>query len=386
MMKYLFVLILAMVIVGCDSNHVAMLNKNEGKLTNHIKMEEVDVKTFHLDSCSAPRPTYMHLTENDSTRELSFLNEYNGSIYKYDYDSGEYLDLLELPIGSNKIINPRGYVFVSDTICGILDTSQMKLFMYDIHHNNILSEYDLKGDKKSTWPKFFPQYYPTTANPLNYLNGKIYLSGQSFFSLNEDKIQKFKFETVIDIDDHSVRYETEYPDTIYGDDANWEGGLQTSAYIAYRPDGSKIYSFPPSHEVLVRNGTSHEWKYGGSNYAKTICSIDKAIKKTNNKDMVSNYIGQDMYGAILYDKYRDLIYRYITYGLPSSEIKDNPLDKKIGIIVMDKDLNYLGEVTLGSGHNWNVNNSFITREGLNIEYISGPDDENSLIIKTINFK
>lgn len=385
MTRYLIISIIILVMAGCSHNQVVMYNNNEGKMTSNIEMEEVATKIFHLDSCSAPRPTYMYYAWNDSCRELTFLNEYNASIYKYDYDSGDTIGVIKLPISSKSIVNPRGYVFISDSVSGILDTSRMKLFIYDSYNNRLLTEYDLKGDKKSTWPNFYPQYYPTTSNPIRYEDGKIKICGQSFFSLNNDNINKFKFESSIDLNDHNITYQTEYPDKIYGEDANWEGGLQTSVYVTTRSDGAKLYSFPPSHDILIRKGSNYEWKYGGSNKAKTIKSIDKPIKKTSNKDMVNNYLYQDMYGALLYDEYRDLIYRYITFSLPESEAKDNPLDKNVGIIVMDNELNYIGEVLLGSGHNWNVNNSFITKEGLNIEYINSQDDEDILTLKIINF-
>lgn len=385
MTRCLIISMLTLVMIGCVRNQVTMDNGNEGKMKNNIKMEEIATKIFHLDSCSAPRPTYMHYAGNDSCRELTFLNEYNASIYKYDYDSGDSIGMLKLPIDIKNIVNPRGYVFISDSVCGILDTSQMKLFIYDSYNNAILTEYDLKGDKKTTWPRFYPQYYPTTANPLMYENGKIKICGQSFTSLKNDNINKFKIETSIDLDTHSIIYQTEYPEEIYGNDANWEGGLQTSVYVTSLPDDTKLYSFPPSHDVLVAKRANYEWKYGGSNNAKTIRSIDKPLKKTTNKDMVENYICQDMYGPLLYDENRDLIYRYITYSLSTTKAKDNPLDKNVGIIVMDNELNYIGEVLLGSGHNWNVNNSFVTKEGLNIEYINSQDDEDILTLKIINF-
>ena len=44
---------------------------------------------------------------------------------------------------------------------------------------------------------------------------------------------------------------------------------------------------------------------------------------------------------------------------------------------MDKEFLYLGEKLLGTGEKWNWKNSFVTEEGLNIEYIDSSDIEDS---------
>lgn len=49
---------------------------------------------------------------------------------------------------------------------------------------------------------------------------------------------------------------------------------------------------------------------------------------------------------------------------------------------MDKHFKYLGETTLGTFYEWNWTNSFVTKEGLNIEYI----DENDVDERYMSFK
>lgn len=379
-------LLLLLLLIGCKRNQIILDNEKEGELINNIELEEVGIKIFQLDSCSAPRPIYMHLAEKNSSRELSFLNEYNGSIYQFNYDSCINTGIIKLPRETKKIINPKGYVFISDSIYGILDIGQTKFLTCNINNGKIVSEFDLRGNKKSNWFKLYPQFLPTTSNPLYYSDGKVRLCGQSFFSLASDNIKSFNVETTIDIDNHNITYQIGYPEEIYGNGANWEGGPPTSVYIAYKSDGSKIISYPPSHNVLIIKKDAKEWKYGGSNNAKTITSIHKSIDKTSNKDVVGNYLYQDMYGAIFYDQYRNLIYRYVTFAITESSTKSGPLDKNIGIIVFDAEMNYLGEVCLGNGHNWNINNSFISKEGLNVEYIHNEDEEDCITIKVLNFE
>jgi hypothetical protein len=53
---------------------------------------------------------------------------------------------------------------------------------------------------------------------------------------------------------------------------------------------------------------------------------------------------------------------------------------------MDKNFNYLGETTIGKGDKeWFWQNSFVTKEGLNIEYIE-KDSEEYLTFKIFTIK
>ena len=45
---------------------------------------------------------------------------------------------------------------------------------------------------------------------------------------------------------------------------------------------------------------------------------------------------------------------------------------------MDEQFNYLGETPLGTSDEWNWSNSFVTEEGLNIEYIDKADLEEKI--------
>jgi len=49
-------------------------------------------------------------------------------------------------------------------------------------------------------------------------------------------------------------------------------------------------------------------------------------------------------------------------------------NKEHGVIIMDKDFNYLGETIIGNEKHWNFDNVFVTREGLNIEYLDFSQD------------
>ena len=180
-----------------------------------------------------------------------------------------------------------------------------------------------------------------------------------------------------------------YPGQLYGSDYNWEGGLFTEVFPELHPDGEKIiYSFPVSHDLFITglNSDTYNTVYAGSNFAGTIHSIDRNTRKTPGKIALIHYVRQDMYAAILYDKYRKVYYRFLLKGIPGATIRIQKEDKPISVIVMDENFNYLGETVIGTGKDWYWQNSFVTSEGLNIEYIEKDFDETTMTLKIFTLK
>ena len=109
--------------------------------------------------------------------------------------------------------------------------------------------------------------------------------------------------------------------------------------------------------------------YGGSNEAGAIASIDCSLdKEPDNEEIMSCYLEQDWYAGILHDPYRKVYYRYLQKAIPSATPKTSVNDKTLTVIIMDEQFKYLGETEIGTMKQWNWTNSFVTEEGLNIEY------------------
>ena len=92
-------------------------------------------------------------------------------------------------------------------------------------------------------------------------------------------------------------------------------------------------------------------------------------KENDRGKMVEHHCKQDFYTAIRYDKYRKVYYRFLWKGIKNASIHSKLDDKPFAVIIMDENFNYLGETEIGTGKDWNWWNSFVTSEGLNIEYI-----------------
>jgi hypothetical protein len=128
--------------------------------------------------------------------------------------------------------------------------------------------------------------------------------------------------------------------------------------------------------------------FAGSNVAGTIHSVGWDDPPHTPDELLYAYFAEeDIYTAVLYDKWRRLYYRFMLQGIPGAAYGTGKEKKPVIVIVMDELFNYLGETVIGTGEEWNWSNSFVTEEGLNIEYIDDSDtDEEFLNLKIFTVK
>jgi len=372
--RLFFTCVILSVLVACSSNRVKVKNEKRGRLHPVMKLEEEMEKKMLLDSVSAPKPQSTQIFQ-DSTgvRHFTFINRYDNSIYFYNYETLKFERKIKWErLGSNGIRKSDGYYIKSMDSIFVYNLVVNEIVLTN-HKSKILKRISLKGkgDNK-TWYLYYPQYYPKTVTPLIEAGGKLLFTGSYYNSLTESMLDNFRFNAQIDLKLNNVVFHHLYPKELYGFGSNWDGGLLTEVFPELHPDGDKlIYSFPVSHDLYITeiNSTHYKIVYAGSNFAGTISSIDRPPQNTPNEIILANYIKNDSYSAIKYDKFRKVYYRFLLKGIPNATKSTKWQDKPIAIIIMDENFKYLGETVIGNMNDWNWENSFVTKEGLNIEYI-----------------
>ncbi len=376
---------LFLLITSCTSNTINIENERAGELKASFLLIENNEKKFRLDAETAPKPPFIQIIEDSlGKRILTFLNPYKNAIYCYDYTDSIYLNkFVYQKEGADAVLRLSGYYIKNMDSIYIYNMPMTEIILANCA-GKINNRISLRGNMPD-WPNYYPQYLLETVNPFIQINNKLRLTGQSFISIPSANIDKFKFSACVDMQNNQVEFQHTYPKEIYGQGSNWEGGLPTQVYPVLSPKGDLIYSFPASHNLYVAKLDSEIYTtiYGGSNFATTIHSIDfDDITKTPDELIINNYMREDMYGAVLHDPYRKMYYRFLLKGVQNSNINAVKEDKPIIVIMMNEEFNYLGETVIGTGKEWNWTNSFVTREGLNIEYIDSNDiDENYLALK-----
>jgi hypothetical protein len=201
-------------------------------------------------------------------------------------------------------------------------------------------------------------------------------------SLPDSVAKSFKLEAHINFDNNKVDFWRKYPNSLYGHNYFWENeGTFTFVYYDLIPDNTVVYSFPVSHDIYLAGieSDSYSTKYAGSNEAGVISSFEKSMPY---KELLLKMCKMDLYAAIKYDPYRKVYYRFLRKAIPDATYITALKDKPLVIIMYDDAFKYLGETTVGTCRNFNWENTFVTAEGLNIEYI----DENDLTEEYLDIK
>lgn len=378
-------------LISCGIDQAELPNENKGKMNPTMDLKLIKTKTFVLDSLTAPRPTYIQMRiDSLGARQLTFLNNYSNSIYLYDYDSLNLNGIIQFEeSGPNDLESPKGYHIKS--LDSIYIFSKMMQILLANEKGKVLKRLSLIGGRNplqnpGLWAVSFPEYWIQTTIPFIDAKQELILTGQFTGDIPDTLVNKFKFMAHIDFKLDSVYFTHSYPKELYGNNYNYGGGPFTEVYPLIKP-GNKtvVYSFPVSHHLYLSNleGASHYKKvYGGSNFAGTITSLEKTTRRMGEGNVVSHFVRQDEYCAILYDKFRKVYYRFLRKAIPYASKGTHWNEMDIAVVIMDEDFKYLGEKVLGPGDVWYWQNSFVTEEGLNIEYIDESDiDEDNLTFK-----
>ena len=385
MYKIYVLLLWAVLLISCTSNVASIKNEKQGELKASYLLNIINERKFALDEETAAKPMYMQLyTDSSMNRFLTLLNAYNNSIYVFDYNTRKYIKRIQYDQeGPNGILSPQAYYIKNWDSIYVLDRMKIELVLTD-SLGNCHGRMPLKNNMDTEWALYYPQYELSTINHIMEYGGKLMLCGFSPFSLEKDNRDKFRFTACVDMATGQVEYRDLYPQALYGHDYNWEGAFATIVYPCLLNDGKLIYSFPVSHDLYLYdlNGEQVQKIYGGSNAAGTIHSINHERKHTPKEMIMENILQQDLYGGILYDPYREIYYRFMLSAIPSATHETPISDKKICVIMMDKDFNYMGETIIGKYSDWKWENSFVTAEGLHIECI----DRNDLEEEYLYFK
>lgn len=388
-----FAIFLLLILLSCKNNNIHIENGKYGKLIKTVKLNEVGVKHFPLDSLSAPRTNYTQIfVDKTGRKNFTFFNPYNNVIYFYDYLSQKLLKKIEFDKnGTNAVKSVTGFYIESLDSIYVFEKSKMDLLLAN-DSSKIWGKISLIGTQKlrnTVWTLKYPQYDPQAAKPFIKTPHGLLFTGQFMQSLADSNLGEFHLVSHIDLKTNKVTMSHIYPRHLYGSNYNWDGRLYYEVYPEILPDQKHlVFSFPISHDLYISdlNFTGYRTVFGGSNQAKTISSINDNQNASSFQTILASFNRNDEYAAIKYDPYRKVYYRFLRTGMPNSTESTPSEEKPIVVVIMDSNFKYLGESTIGLWKNWNIANTFVTEDGLNIEYIGGNLDESFLTLKIFNLK
>ena len=384
--KYFLVLFFALSF-SC-THTIKVKNEKKRQLTATHRLIAGDLKRIELDYETAPQSPYIQMVDDTSGVQLmTFYNQHNRSIIYYDYTTGTKLGATKYEReGPNGIIQIEGYYYLNKDSIFVYTQMRWEFFLTD-SDGIIKKRWSFGEERKENGPNIRRQFVFSTVMPIIKIQDNLILTGFALDAIPAEAIDDCPFSASLNLKTDEIKFLYNYPKEYYGFNANWEGGAATFVYPELSPNGEIIHSFPMSHNLYIAPWDSNDFRtvYAGSNYASTIHSINSEPKNTPREVLFYHLAHEDQYMAIRYDKYRKLYYRIILHGIPGANNSTRTVEKPISVIVMDEHFNYMGETVIGTGEQWNWENMFVTREGLNIEYISNDEeDEDYMIFQIFN--
>ncbi len=355
----------------------AKINRNDlkGNFKFSHTLEQDHEVSFPLDAETPQSLKSIQVYENDSIRLFTFLNDYNNAVYFYDYDKRK-------PI--KKILFEReGPNGTSSSVLGHYIKSMDSIFLFS-YKTKFLFLFNSKADlinKFHTKPirkKYLPSAYPNNGTSMTYFDDHMYLIGYTGGEfMNEDSLNR-PIVTIQNLKDKSVKYAMGYPSSYRK--GNWGGAQFRLCKWDYNPKTQKfIFSFPNEHYLYTSDFSDKTEKfYAGSIYSGNIKSLDVPKMRGKNKPRRRRlYATNPSYLSIVYDRYRDVYYRFAQQPVKEyDDEKDNCYHKPFSIIILDNSFNIIGEKKMEMEEYINSPYIyFVTKEGLHLCHESDNEDE-----------
>ena len=357
----------------------------ENKLLEIVKVKEIKIKPEVL---TFPNPAYVHLIESDSGQYLFYLNPTSKSLQFMNMEDGKVVNEIVFEDDGPNNMSRRS---------GIAGLEKDKVWATFRPH--AIGYFNYKGE--ILFKKKIPSGEVDITSIRSNFHKELHRYGDKVFGMqplfmnhhgmNKEDIQKHSLVYSYDM----VSDQTKWYDVYYAKDY-WDSGKKLSDFSWVRRE-DKLYISPwYDHEIQVfdmeQEKVTNKVKVK-SDYINSLHYVNE-LPRTHEEALI-NRLSHDIYGIVLYDKYRDCFYRFFYPGYTDDE--EYPIDKLwmlrnsrpfIGVMVLDKDLNILGEHIFDKFQVHTSSNVFVGEEGLylSLNNKNSPDyDEDHLRYMVVRF-
>lgn len=367
---FLLVLYPFILLLSCSEDVVTSVNDKKGTVQTKVILNEVGRKDFLLDSVTSPYTPMVQYFEESGKRYFSLLNQYNNTIYVYDYASGEIDSVIPFDVeGPNTIGRLSGYKFHTLDSLYIFSRARKRIGLVN-HHRQLVNSFDITlGNLEQG--KYYPNPIVETNAPLIKENHNVYFVGYINGEYQDATEHNRKIGLVLNEKSGLIQTRISYPPQYY--QANWFGAHFLHVYCDYNASRKEfVYSFPIEHYLYVAKNQEEKFKkvYAGSQHFDAIPST-KQHWFANKSARFEYFATHPSYSSVIYDPYRKYYYRFAQLPLRKEEFKSRP--KRISVVILDENFNWLGETILPD-HTFDHYIYFVTEEGLHINRYVGQED------------
>jgi len=365
-------LILMILLYGCNEKNSNQSDFKEPSYSVNLR-ETVEILQFKVDSETSNISSFLTYFGKDNKTSLLFsLNTYINELQIYDLTSGDLIKRIPLEMNGERGVGP---------IKGVHVQSLDSIFLFPLHDDRVYIT-DTSGvkldriDYKTPDGYIIPEVRSTLFSAIPTIsNNKLIVK-----TLYEGNYRQFTNETLskknlayeIDLNTGETTLIPHYFPKNY-----WKGGMKHFQFSVAHSKNSSVYAFFGDHNLYYSNPITS--KLQARNAASKY--LDKEIEKLpiegDREDRRKYYSVSNHYGNIHYDKYRNIYYRFC-YPRNDQIMKDDLLKNAqfpelFSIMILDKDLNIIGETLFDHNKELVPKNVFIGLKGLYIS-INHPDN------------
>lgn len=320
-------------------------------------------------------------TDENGKEFLTFQNNIGPQILVYDMDMQKYIRTISVEReGSNGVGLFCGYYIHSWNEIYLPYTMINEIDVIDSNGKVLRRISYAETPRKITALPFIALSFPYT--PIYMLNQKMYIPQTPNFRFGNRTMEDSPVTLVLDtVKNRLEEFMLRFPPIIESKRFLGETlGIETDYSYVY--DGTRfIYSFRFDENLFVVSpgGELTQKVKVKSKYIDKLYILDRVPN-----DFVKKLCEIPFYGNLIYDKYRDVYYRFV---YPETELgpNDNAMDiwqlgrTKFSIMILNKDFEVIGE-TLFPENTYASNHFFIREDGLYLStsFIKNPnfsDDE-----------
>ncbi len=321
--------------------------------------------------------------EEDGKEYLHFENSRKGmyEIITFDLEKQDVHKRLPIaPEGPNGIPAMYGSKPFPDSKNYLIFQSTAFRLTYMDGDGNVLRNYQLKSPGR-----FVRVILSTFCYFPSFVRDSVLYVDQRVASRKKRNLDRYPIFATLDLRTGELGFAPlDFPKTFKGDYSHIRSGDSFTYDYNYK-ENRLVCSFLESDSIMVTDDLTHtKWYNAKSQF------LDSMIPYLNDAgDDVQDIIRREQkakYWHIMYDKYRDVYYRFAEMPCELGKDEDpysefTPKAREFSVIILDKDFRIIGE-TKFPGNKYFYKMSFVGRDGLYISEnnLANPDfDEDKLV-------
>jgi len=294
---------------------------------------------------------------------LLVLNELKNTIHQFEYPSGRPIEKMNFEYsGENGVGKIVSFLLHNKDSLFLLNSQRQVLLLNNKH----FVEWRIPTINLSAISVFPDPIQTRTTSPMVYFEHKIFLNGMIGGMKNILPVP------YADLEDKKAYNTYKYPDIeAYTDNLRIEVYYYLYSHTYNTKENYFVYSFPADDSLRITDfGQIDFAKHAKSSNLGEINPYLEQEKEYADDEYLLVHLAKNYYGGVLYDKYRNLYYRFFTKNVkPADYEKSNTKDdfylRENGVLVFDRNFEKIAEFLLPIAV-YDINNLFVSPDGLAI--------------------